>query len=230
MAVSETTDRTIRGSVEALIFDMDGVLIDSEPVHLLAYQELLARFGISYKEADNQELLGRTEQDCAQILVARYGLDIAPAELAFERVRIFQRLLKERPEKRPGVDAILSSAESLELPMAVASSATLETIELVVDTLFIRHYFRSLTSGEEVERGKPAPDVFLLAAQRLSVNPQNCLVVEDSLNGVKAAKAAGMQCVAIPCDATRHQDHSQADLILASLNDIDLRQWCLAQL
>jgi beta-phosphoglucomutase-like phosphatase (HAD superfamily) len=105
--------------------------------------------------------------------------------------------------------------------MAIASSATLPTINLVVDRLGIREYFKTLTSGDEVTHGKPAPDVFLLAAKRLGIAPENSLVIEDTLNGMKAAKAAGMMCIAIPCEATMHQDHSIADVRMQSLAQIN---------
>jgi beta-phosphoglucomutase-like phosphatase (HAD superfamily) len=93
----------------------------------------------------------------------------------------------------------------------------------VVHTLGIRNYFRSLTSGDHVTNGKPAPDIFLLCAKNLGIEPAHCLVIEDTNAGIQAAKAAGMTCVAIPCPATAHQDHSQADRILSSLEELDLR-------
>ena len=214
--------------VRGLIFDMDGVLIDSEPLHLLAYQEVLATMGIAYAEEDNRELLGRKELDCAKILIKRYNLRCTPEELVREKESIMERLLKTQSNERPGVSSILSAAKNLGLPMAVASSATLATINLVVDILSIRPFFKALASGEEVKHGKPAPDVFILAAERIGVDPTHCLVIEDTFNGVVAAKAAGMQCIAIPCEATRHQDHSQADAMLTSLTELQLEDWCPA--
>jgi HAD superfamily hydrolase (TIGR01509 family) len=121
--------------------------------------------------------------------------------------------------------AVLEKARDLGIPMAIASSATMPTIELVVDILKIRRYFKSLTSGDEVAHGKPEPDVFLLASQRLQVKAEDCLVIEDTVNGIKAAKAAGMTCLAIPCEATRHQDHSQADVQMQSLEQLDVDRW-----
>lgn len=217
-----------RTPVQGLIFDMDGVLIDSEPLHLLAYQELLASWSIAYTEQDNRELLGRKELDCAKILIKRYNLEVPAEKLVQKKEAIVERLLKAQSSEQPGVSSALSAAKNLGLPMAVASSATLATINLVVDTLSIRSFFNALASGEEVEHGKPAPDVFLLAAQRLRVEPSRCLVIEDTFNGVLAAKAAGMQCIAVPCEATRHQDHSQADAMLSSLTELKLEDWCLA--
>lgn len=208
--------------VRALIFDMDGVLVDSEPLHLLAYQELFSEHAIEYTEAHNQEFLGCKDIAMAEILVKRWRLPLTADELVQTKERILARLLKYDAQIRPGVKKLLEDAQALNIPCAVASSATLPTIQLVVDVLRIRQYFHHLSSGDEVENGKPAPDVFLLAAKRLCVSTEYCLVIEDTANGIKAAKAAGMFCIAIPCEATRHQDHSHADMRLNSLEEIDL--------
>lgn len=216
--------RTIE-DVRALIFDMDGVLVDSEPLHLLAYQELFGPHGIEYTEEHNREFLGCKDIAMAEILVERWALTHTPEEIVQSKENILARMLREDAKIRPGVIQLLEQAEALKIPCAVASSATLPTIQLVVDVLGIRNYFRFLTSGDEVPNGKPAPDVFLLAAQRLGVAPAHCLVIEDTFNGIKAAKAAEMFCIAIPCDATMHQDHSAADKNFHSLEEVDLRDF-----
>ncbi|SRR5579875_588946 len=208
-------------TLRALIFDMDGVLVDSEPCHLKAYQELLGRYGHSYTAEDNREFLGRKDLTILEILNERYSLGSTPEDLVWEKENILRRLLKDAVP-RPGVLTVLEQAGRLDLPAAVASSATLPTIELVVETLGIKSRFQTLTSADDVPHGKPAPDVFLLAAKRLGVDPQHCLVVEDTYNGIRAAKAAGMYCIAVPCDATRHQDHSLADRVLTSLEELSL--------
>lgn len=213
--------RKISG-IKAVIFDMDGVIVDSEPLHLLAYQELFNTRNIPFTEEDNREFLGRKDMEMAIVLVERFKLPMTPPELVHSKERILARLLAENANARPGLYKVLEAARQHNLHMAVASSATLPTIELVTDTLNVRHYFHNLSSGDEVPNGKPAPDVFLLAAKRLDVDPSHCLVIEDTLNGLRAALAGGMYCVAIPCDATRHQDHSEADLQLQSLEQLDL--------
>lgn len=213
--------RDING-IKALIFDMDGVIVDSEPLHLLAYQELFDKHRVVYTEEENREFLGRKDIELAPVLIERKGLDYTPLELVEAKEEILARLLSEKATARPGLMQTLQLARTSGVAMAVASSATLPTIELVTETLKIRHYFHNLSSGDEVPRGKPSPDVFLLAAQRLAVEPKHCLVIEDTLNGLRAALAGGMFCVAIPCDATRHQDHSEADLRLESLEQLDL--------
>lgn len=212
--------------IYGLIFDMDGVLIDSEPMHLLAYQEFLKEFGVLFSEADNRPFLGRKDVELAEHLISQHGLPLDALQLVEKKEKILTRLFSSRLEPMPGVVQILQRAQLLALPCAVASSATLPTIKKVTDSLGIARYFQTLTSGDEVPHGKPAPDVYLLAAERIGVLPINCLVVEDSFNGILAAKAAGMKCIAIPCPTTRHQDHSKADKILGTLESLHLDDWC----
>lgn len=208
-------------NVRAVIFDMDGVIVDSEPLHLLAYQKFFEEYGVRYTAEQNAEFLGTKDVSMASVLIERYALPHTPQSLVKAKEEILLKLIMDQAVERPGLQDVLSKAHQAGLPMAIASSATLPTIQLVVDRLSIRHHFKTLTSGDEVVHGKPAPDVFLLAAERLGVVPKNCLVIEDTLNGMKAAKAAGMMCIAIPCEATMHQDHSIADLRLQSLAQIN---------
>lgn len=199
--------------------------MDSEPMHLRAYQEILTACGVSYTEEDNREFLGRKDIEILRVLKQRHRLSASAEDLLRDKEAILARLLAESTP-RPGLMGLIKKARARSLSMAVASSATLPTIELVVETLGIRGYFVTLTSGDEVRRGKPAPDVYLLASERLGVEPAACLVVEDTAAGITAAKAAGMYCVAIPCQATQHQDHSHADCQLTSLDEVDLDLWC----
>ncbi|MGH9551890.1 MAG: HAD family hydrolase, partial [Terriglobales bacterium] len=148
----------------ALIFDMDGTLIDSEPLHLRAYQSLLSRFEITYTEEDNRQFLGRTDKELSSTLISRYDLKISAEQFVMMKEEILTELMSGGPPARPGVFGVLNAGKERNAPMAVASSATLETIEGVVDALEIRAFFDALVSGEEVAHGKPAPDVFLLAA------------------------------------------------------------------
>jgi|LakMenEpi03Aug12_release.lakeMendotaPanAssembly.Ray.scaffolds.fasta_scaffold121295_3 HAD superfamily hydrolase (TIGR01509 family) len=212
--------------IQALIFDMDGVLIDSEPLHLKAYQETLKDFGITFTEQENRPFLGRVDLELAEHLVSRHQLPINALQLVDSKEENLARLFSSQLVPMPGVIEVLEHAQRLSIACAVASSATLPTIELITQRLSISRYFQTLTSGDEVPHGKPAPDVYLLAATRIGVLPINCLVIEDSFNGVLAAKAAGMKCIAIPCPTTRHQDHTKADKILGTLESLNLDEWC----
>lgn len=212
-------------SITALIFDMDGVLVDSEPLHLSSFQELLEGFEIPWGIEQNQQYLGRKDIEIAAEIIEKNGLDLTPSDLVEGKEELFHKLVKSNARPQPGVMELLKLAREMKMPTAVASSATIPSIKLIVETLGLRDYFDNLTSGDEVKRGKPAPDVFLLAAEKLSVPPAQCLVIEDTDAGVQAAKAAGMVCVAVPCDATRHQKHLLADARLNSLSEFNLKDW-----
>jgi beta-phosphoglucomutase family hydrolase len=210
--------------LKAIIFDMDGVLVDSEPLHLLAMTRFLEQFGIEYSEKENQEFLGRKDLYIAQVLIDRCSLKMTARELVDGKEKILDEIMHSSSAARPGVYEILEAAKQASIPAAVASSATVQAIQTVMKILDIGKYFSAFTSGDEVEHSKPAPDIFLLAASKLGVAAENCLVIEDTLNGLKAAKAAGMYSISIPCDATAHQDHSIADLRLSSLEQVQLAE------
>ncbi len=207
---------------DAAVFDMDGTLDDSEPIHCLAYRQVLERFGKELSDADyNRRFTGATDNFIATALIEEHNLTISVEAFLKEKEALFIELIAGHAVALPGVLKTLESFHSQGVKLAVASSATLHAIETVLKALNIRHFFSVIASGEEVANSKPAPDVFLLAAQRLGVKPERCLAFEDSENGTRAAAAAGMHCIAIPCQSTRGQDHSAAKLILASMEDVD---------
>lgn len=210
--------------IEATLWDMDGTLADTELLHFLAYQTWLARNQVSFTEEEYGAFLGATDLAFCRAAVTRYQLPVKPEQLLAEKEELLIALIKERAFLRPGVLQMLKAARQFNVKTAVASSATLGTIHLVLDTLNIREYFQAIASGEEVANSKPAPDVFLLAAQRLNVSPARCLVMEDSINGILAAKAAGMYCLAVPCDSTRYQDHSPADIRLSTHEQVTVTE------
>ena len=206
--------------VDAIIFDMDGVLVDSEPLGFEAMRRVMARQGIAYTHADNDEFVGRTTLEECQVLTARHRLATDPRELTQAYVDILVGLIREQPRPLPGVPGVLESLRAAGYRMALASSADLAVIAENVSALRLERLFEAIVSGTQVARGKPAPDVFVETARQLRVSPEACLVVEDSRNGLLAAKAAGMTCAVIPCSSTRHQDFSEADHCLQALWDL----------
>ena len=213
---------------KVLILDMDGVIIDSEPLHLKAYQTALAEFKVDYTVGQMREFLGRKDRECAAALVERFGLPVSTQELLQQKQEVCFSLIRQEGKCRPGLLELLREARDLGIACGIASSATLATIALVIDSLKIATFFQALTSGDEVLSGKPAPDIFLKAAERLATKPMDCLVFEDTATGITAAKAANMQCISVPCDMTRYQDHKNADLQLDSLAQFDLPYWLRA--
>jgi HAD superfamily hydrolase (TIGR01509 family) len=204
----------------AVVFDMDGVLVDSEPMHVDAMRQVLVPYGIPYTDEDNAEFFGFTDLEVFRVLRDRYGLAEDLHELTRRRATLIVELTRKRTQPMSGVPDVPEALRALGYRMAVASSSALDVIRATVDVLGIRHLFEALVSGLEVGRGKPAPDIFVETARRLGLPPDTCLVIEDSRNGLLAAKAAGMACASIPCPATRHEDFSEADWRFAALPEL----------
>ena len=206
--------------IDAVIFDMDGVLVDSEPFGLEAMRRVMARHGVVYTESENEQFLGVTTGESCRILKARHRLAAEERDLAQQYLEHLLALIRERPRPMPGVPDVLARLRDAGYRLALASSAEPEVIAANVASIALAPFFEAMVSGAEVARGKPAPDVFVETARRLGLVPAACLVVEDSRNGLLAAKAAGMRCAVVPCAATRHQDFSEADHRLRALADL----------
>lgn len=206
--------------LEAVIFDMDGVLVDSEPFGFEALRRVMARYGLGYSAEENAEFLGRTTLESCRILKARHALPDPAETLADLYIEGMLAQIGDGPIPMPGVPGVLERVRAGGYRMALASSAEVRVIQANLAALALGPLFDAVVSGTQVARGKPAPDVFLAAAERLAVPPAGCLVIEDSRNGLLAAKAAGMACAVVPCTHTRHQDFHEADHRLTALPEL----------
>jgi len=204
----------------AIIFDMDGVLVDSEPVHVDAMRAVLVPFGVEYSDEVNEEFFGFTDLEVFRRLRARYGLHASPEELADRRGELLVQLMRETAVAMPGVPEILLWLREAGYPLALASGSVPSVIGATLEAIGVRSLFAPVVSAVEVPHGKPAPDVFLETARRLGLPPEACLVIEDSRNGLLAARAAGMACAVVPCPATRTQDFSEATARLVTLREL----------
>lgn len=185
--------------VEAVIFDMDGLLIDSEPFWRRAHIEVLGNYGFVVTEDDVRAAAGKRTGDQVDIWQQRFRWKSpSNTKVTQEIVSHVAELIHLNGEALPGVHSLIKLFNNHEVPMAVASSSAPQLIEVVLEKLDIKKYMRFAHSAENEVNGKPAPDVFLSTAKRLGVKSTNCVVFEDSLNGVKAAKAAHMKCIAVP--------------------------------
>jgi HAD superfamily hydrolase (TIGR01509 family) len=203
--------------VDAVLFDMDGVLADSEPLHQEVIRRLLADYGVDWNPGHADPTVGLTAVEGFVLICARHALTEDPRRLDELYTARVVPVLAARAAPMPGVPEVPRTLAARGLRLAVASSSRPEVIEATLAAVGVRPCFQAIVSGVEVPRGKPAPDIFLEAAKRLGVAPGACVVVEDSERGVRAARAAGMRCVAVPCDATRDHDFSAATLVLSSL-------------
>ena len=207
--------------ISAVIFDLDGLILDSETPEVLAWQETYARYGLEFPLDRWLLNVGRIDSPWDAYAALR-ALD-PPVDLALVRGFWRERHDLHASEYRrplPGVVALLTAVRARGWRTAVASSSRRASILRALEALNIAGQFDSTAGGDEVPRAKPAPDVYLLAAQRLGVAPDACVALEDSHNGVRAAKAAGMACIAVPSALTHSLDFSAADLVVRSLEEV----------
>ncbi len=182
----------------ALIFDCDGTLVDSMPLHYIAWVESLRAHDAPFEFTEElfYAYAGVREQDVVRMLNQQHGVEIDPDSVAETKMRLFHQRIPEVRMVRPVADFARKSHGTL--PMAVASGSEEPTVRACLAATNLLHLFDTIVTPKDVRKGKPAPDMFLLAAERMKVDPADCLVLEDGNSGLEAAKAAGMQAVFVP--------------------------------
>jgi beta-phosphoglucomutase-like phosphatase (HAD superfamily) len=212
--------------IEAVLFDLDGVIVDSEPWWYAVRVEWSAARGLTWTEDDNRACMGRNSRDWARIMQERLRLDLTLPQI--ERVIMDALVEKYAHEPAPRVPGAVEAVGRIaaEIPSAIASSAHPAVIRAALRSVGLAECFRVIISADDVPSGKPAPDVYLEAARRLGVPPERCLVVEDSLNGVLAGRAAGMTVVLVPNPSFLPGEGTAeaADFVIARLADLDPRR------
>ena len=219
------------GAGWAVIFDMDGVLLDSEPLQMAAFNAALQSYGLCYDQESFRQFIGIRAIDNFRQIVARHQLPCDPQTLNQRKAAHYRRLLREQAVARAGIAELLADLCRCRVPLALASSSPRDDIDLTLACLGLTNRFGTVLSGDDVARGKPAPDIFVAACAGLPVplSPACCLVIEDNAIGVAAAAAAGMRCLAAPTPLTRSQDFSAAVDVIDSFVGIDTRRlaaWC----
>lgn len=207
--------------IKAVLFDMDGLMIDSEPLHYQAFNKVFQEFGKELPEAvNNEKYVGISDKDVAQDMVVRFNLSIAPEEVVAKEQEYYMELLQHHVGSQPGLLDLLQDLKKNNYRTAIASGSTVSEIEAVMGALHIEKFIDAYVSADEVEKGKPAPDIFLLAAKRLGCKPHECLVLEDAPSGLKGAITCGMQCFIIPSNQTKGKDFTGATKMLGSLSEV----------
>ncbi|WP_329599340.1 HAD family phosphatase [Streptomyces pseudovenezuelae] len=183
----------------SVIFDLDGTLVDSEPNYYEAGRQTVAAHGVpDFTWADHERYVGISTQETVTRWKSLYGLRASVAELLADKNRRYLALARTATRVYPEMRAFVELLAAEGVPMAVASGSSAAAIDAILAGTGLDAYLRTTVSADEVDRGKPAPDVFLEAARRLGAEPAHCVVLEDAAPGAAAAHAAGMRCIAIP--------------------------------
>ena len=207
------------GKLEAVLWDLDGVIADTGIYHCRAWQDVFGKRGVNFTEEDFNHYFGQRNDT---IIRGTLGGSISPEEfdtIAAEKEENYRRRVAGNIKPLPGAIELIRALREYGIKAAIASSAPMENIQLIIRGLGIDDCFQAIVWGREVAEGKPSPQVFLLAAQKLGVEPRDCVVIEDAVAGVAAAKSAAMKCLAVTNSHPR--SHLQeADLIVDTLEAV----------
>lgn len=213
-------DRTLRDSISAVIWDMDGVLVDTGESHFQSWQATLPAYQISFTREMFRETFGMNNTGILQHLLGeRFSAELG-AEISHLKEERFRAGIAGQVALLPGVGSLLETLYQRGIKQAVGSSAPYANIDAIVKALEIEPYFEALVSAADMP-GKPDPTVFLTAAQQLAVSPAHCVVIEDAIAGVAAARRAGMRCIAV---TTTNPSASlqDADLVVKQLDEVEV--------
>lgn len=203
--------------IQAIIFDLDGLMVDSEPLAREAWRAFLARYGHALDEETFDAMLGLRLMDSSRLVKERFNLPLTVEQIAAGRSELFLASLTGNLRPMPGLVELVRAIDARGLRRAVATSSPGFYAPVALREIGMADGFVTIITGDMVARGKPAPDIYLAAAAALALPPRACLALEDSPNGVRAAKAAGMRCIAVPNELSAGLDLGEADAVLPSL-------------
>lgn len=207
--------------IKAAIFDMDGTMIDNTPFHYLAWVEFCKRHGIKLTQEDYHQKISGKRNDA--ILPMFMGENLSENEylaLGDEKENIYRELYKPHLKEISGLKNFLEKLSGLNIKIGIATTSILKNRTFVLETLNLKNFFSVIVGSEHITRGKPHPEVYLVAAQKLEVDPKNCLAFEDTPLGIKSAKSAGMKVVGV-LTAHSRQELKEADFLINNFSEIE---------
>ncbi|OYT58120.1 MAG: phosphatase [Candidatus Aenigmarchaeota archaeon ex4484_14] len=211
--------------LKAVIFDMDGVIVDSEDYHASTEQEVLRNIGINVCVEELKMDLGKSEKDFFRSVLTRHrkteNIEETIRKLIKEKHKTYLKLLKNA-KPVPGAIELVEKVRAAGVKTAIATSSIRKMLEIVIENFNLEKYLDAAVCIDDVKKGKPEPDLFLEAAKRLSVQPNECVVIEDAANGIEAAKRAGMKSIGFMSKSK--QDFSKADLVVSDLRGITIEK------
>ncbi len=205
--------------VKGVIWDLDGVIVDTAPFHFEAWKKTLKEMGLPFSQEEFALIFGQRNRDVMMRVVGR-ALSMEEMErISGRKESLFREALRGNVRPLPGVLFWLEELKRRGYRQALATSAPRENMELMVGSLGIEGFFDEIVLADEVSAGKPDPEIFLLAAKALQLSPARCIVIEDAVAGVEAAKRAGMRCIAVATSHVR-RTLAEADMVVDGLNDL----------
>jgi HAD superfamily hydrolase (TIGR01509 family) len=209
--------------IKAVIFDMDGVMIDSEPLWEKTEKIMMARKGLVYNPVYREKIVGLGQKESAILLKKTFSLNEDIEDIIDQRISVLLDIYDRELSLVTGLTELLDSVSKSALKVALASSSPLKVIEFVLGKFDLNKYFNLVISGDMVEHGKPSPDIYNYTAESLGLECDECVVIEDSINGVISAKRAGMYCIAVPDKRLDPSGFEKADIIMSNLEYVDLQ-------
>lgn len=208
--------------LKAVLFDMDGVIVDTEPLHHKAYQQMFSKVGVEVSSSMYEGFTGQSTYDICKQLCSHFELKQNPQELVQIKRDFFTKLFFEDDDLQliNGVEQLIKNYFDNGLTLILASSASMFTINNVMKRFNLDPYFSEKLSGADLKASKPHPEIFINAAKAARVLQNECFVIEDSTNGIKAAKGAGIFCVAYKSEHSKNQDYTLADMVISDYNEI----------
>ncbi len=206
--------------IKAVIFDFDGLMIESESIGYQVWRQVVVEFGGEMSEAFYREVIGKTPEATIDLVCETLGLSISPQDLSERYWSQRTETMCVEPRAVEGLITLIEDLHQHQVPLGVASNSPTDYVERVLEALQLRQRFQAVIGSDQVTEGKPAPNVYLATAAALTVDPQDCLAIEDSPTGLQAAVNAGMRCLVVPNENLEGEDFSGAEGRYNSLSEV----------
>jgi len=208
--------------LKAVLFDMDGVIVDTEPLHRKAYYRMFDDFKLNVSDSLYDSFTGQATLPICRTLCENFGISEKPESLMATKRKHFKYLFENDNDLTllDGVHELIKDYYQNDLTLVLASSASMPNIERIFERFDLNQFFKAKISGADLKASKPHPEIFIKAADLAGEDRENCMVIEDSTNGIAAAKAAGIYCVGFKSPNSVNQDYSQADKVIGNFEEI----------
>lgn len=212
--------------LKAVLFDMDGVIVDTEPLHRKAYFQLFDDLGINVSEELYTSFTGASTKKVCNTLIEKFQLNTSQEELALIKRKYFKHYFYTDVDFNliEGVKELIENYFENNIKLVLASSASMTTINMVFEKFELEKYFIGKISGDELKESKPNPEIFLIAAEIANESKENCMVIEDSTNGILAAHSAGIFCTAYKSEHSINQNYEKANLLISDFSEIEFEK------